>query len=72
MHCIGELAAIVGVCSGLERTQYVRIFHKHIILSVLVNQRSQSKILLILNRVCMYLLMDASFISDSLPNKFAY
>lgn len=74
MYCryVGEVAAIVGVCSGLERTQYVRIFHKHVILSVLVNQRLHSKGLLSLKQVCVCLLMDASAISDSLPNKFAY
>jgi len=68
MHCryVGEVAAIVGLCSGLERTQYFRIFHKHIILSVLENQRSQSKRLLSLKQVCVYLLMDANFISNSL------
>jgi hypothetical protein len=33
MHCryVGEVAAIVGVCSGLERVQYYRILHKHVI-----------------------------------------
>jgi len=74
MHCryVGEVAALAGVCSGLERAQYVRIFHKTIVLSVLVNQRSQSNRLLSLKQECVYLLMGASFISDSLTNRFAY